>query len=151
MGEVLHGNGHAERVGVNIILVKVAEFGGSHRVGAGEGMTQALDPGIAVLHRGAGGGGDAESDRFAARFLGQALERRRRRIERLVPADTLPAGIGIALRARALQGMEQALFVMDQLGRGPSLGAEHLPRGMGRVRLDGDEISVLDHRNAATA
>src|SRR5690606_2625593 len=71
--------------------------------------------------------------------------------QRLVPADALPAGVGIAFGPCALAGVEQALLVVDQLGRRAALGADGLARRMQRIGLEGHEAAVLDNGGGATA
>ena len=72
-------------------------------------------------------------------------------VERLVPGDRLPAGIGGALGIGAAHGPGQAVGVIDELGRGAALGAELVAGRMARQRLDAREPAVLDHGDAAAA
>src|SRR5262249_41545325 len=57
----------------------------------------------------------------------------------------------IALGASALQGMEQPIRMVDELGRRASLGAQRLAGGMRRIRLEGEEAAALHGGEGATA
>src|SRR5262249_28327639 len=70
-------------------------------------------------------------------------------VERLVPADPLPAWIWITLRSRALQGMEQPILVVDEFRRCLPLGAERLPGRVRGVRFQRHEAAVLDDGDRA--
>ena len=149
--QIGHGHRHAEGVGEHHLLGEGAQLHRDGRVGAAVGAAQALDPDEPILHRGAGGGRDAERHGLGARFLGEPREPVGNRVERLVPPDPLPAGVGIALGARALQRVEQAVGMMHQSGGCPALGAKRLAGGMLRVGLDRGEAAILDCRDAPAA
>ena len=93
----------------------------------------------------------AEGDRLRPVPLGDPAHRGGGQIQRLVPADPLPAGIGIALRPGAPQRMGQPLGVIDQLRRGAALGAERLAGRVRGIGIEPREAAVLDHRDAAAA
>ena len=44
-------------------------------------------------------------------------------LQRFIPADLLPAGIGIAFRPGSLQRMQQAIRAVDQFRRRAAFGA----------------------------
>ena len=71
-------------------------------------------------------------------------------VKRFVPADTLPARVGVTLRPRALQGIEQPVRMVDELRRRPPLGAQRLAGWVRRVRFESDETAVLNHRDRTT-
>mgnify|MGYP001444472914 CR=1 FL=1 len=76
MGEIGHGHGGAEGMNMDRRAVIVTDLDRGHHVGAAEGMAQTLDPGIAILHGGAGGGRNAKGHGFGSRLPSQALQRR---------------------------------------------------------------------------
>src|SRR5271165_2845362 len=116
-----------------------------------EGVDQPVDPGLRVGKRGPGTRGDAEGNRLRAALGGDAGQRRRRLVERLVPGDLLPAGVWVALWPGAAHRMEQPVGRFDQRWRGASLGAQGLAGRVRRVRLDRHKAPVLDDRLAAAA
>src|SRR5512139_3348285 len=71
-------------------------------------------------------------------------------IKRFVPADALPAGIGIALRPGALQGIEQPVWVIDQLRGCPPLGAKGPTGWVRRIRFKGNETAIFNLGDRAT-
>jgi hypothetical protein len=81
--------------------------------------------------------------------LSQTPQGGRRQVQGLVPTEALPPGIRIALGAGTPHGVQETLGVVDQVGGGAPLGTQGLPRGMGRVGLDGDEPPILHDRDAA--
>src|SRR5712692_8656707 len=83
-------------------------------------------------------------------LLGQPPQPRGGELERLVPADPLPARVGITLRARPFERIEQPVGVVDQLRRGSSLGAQRLAGWVRWIRLQSDETAVLDDGDRAT-
>src|SRR5262249_36545985 len=93
----------------------------------------------------------AEGEGLGPIALGDPPHRRRGLAQRLVPGDRLPAGIAIALGPRAPQRLRQTFGMIDELGRGASLGAQGLSRRMRWIGLEPRETPVLDDRNAAAA
>src|SRR6266849_4518511 len=83
-------------------------------------------------------------------LLGQPPQPRGGELERLVPADPLPARVGIALRARPFEWVEQPVGVVDQLRRRSPLGAQRLAGWVRWIRLQGNETAVLDAGDRAT-
>ena len=83
-------------------------------------------------------------------LFGDPPHGRGRQIESLVPADPLPARIGIALRPGTLQGMKQPVGAVDEFRRGTSLGTQRLTGRMRRIGLQRDEAALLDRRDGAT-
>src|SRR5712692_1539804 len=83
-------------------------------------------------------------------LLGQLTQPRGGELERLVPANPLPARVGIALRARPFEWIEQPVGVVDELRRGSPLGAQRLPGWVRWIRLQGNETAILDDGDRAT-
>ena len=118
-------------------------------VGRAEGVDQAVDPWACVGDRGAGGSGDREGDSLRPAFGGDPLHLGGRLGKRLIPADALPSWVRITLRSRASQWVEQPVGGLDEFGRGAALGTECRSGRMRPVRLDRDQVAVVDHRLAA--
>ena len=93
----------------------------------------------------------AEDHRLGTVFGGDAAEVSGDRVERLVPPDLDPAGIGVALRPRPLQRTEEASWVVDDLRRDLALEAQCLAGRMLGVGIERHERPVGDggHRAAA--
>src|SRR6266852_1778288 len=83
-------------------------------------------------------------------LLGQPPQPRGGELERLVPADPLPGRVGITLRARPFEWVEQPVGMIDELRRRSPLGAERLAGWVRWIRLQGDETAVLDDGDRAT-
>ena len=140
---------HAVGVGGGDILVPVADLGAVAVVRAAERMHQTLHPLDGVRHRGPARGGDGECDGLGAGLGREPSHLAGDGVERLVPRDPDPSGIGIALGTGALHRMEDAVRALDLLGRGLSLRAERAAGRVRRIALDSDEPAVADHRDAA--
>src|SRR5690606_37263734 len=95
-------------------------------VWAAKGIFQTLEPGHKI-HRCCGGGGrDGKGDTLRPVLFCQTAQVAGSQVQRLIPANTLPAGVGIALWPRALKRIEQPVGVIDKLWRSPSFGTERL-------------------------
>lgn len=151
VGEIQGGHADAEGIGAGVILVPVAELRGVDPVRTAEGVDQPLDPENAVGESGGAGRRHREGDALGAALVAQAAELAGGCRQRLVPADALPARIGIALGPRALHRIEQTIAAVDQLRRRPALDAKRAAGGMLRIRLDLDQAAVLHCRDAAAA
>jgi hypothetical protein len=62
----------------------------------------------------------------------------------LVPADTLPPRVRVALRASAAHRIQQPLRVVDEFRRGAALDAERLAGRVIRIGVQRDEPCVLN-------
>ena len=133
--EIRHRRVHAEGQGVYVVPVEVADLRAVGRVGAAEGVAQALDPGVGVLNAGAGRRRNAERDALRPTLGREPPELARCLVERLVPADALPFARRV-LRRDAAERMQHAVFVIDQLRRRPPLAAERLAGGVRGVGLN---------------
>ena len=146
IGEIRHRRADAIGQGIDIVAVEIADLGAEHRVGAAEGVAQALDPEIGILQAGARRRGDAEGDTLRPFSLGDIVELGGNGIERLVPADALPARVRLALGPGAAQRMKETVGMMRA-----ALTAKRLAGGVFGVGLDGNEPAVLNHRNATAS
>ena len=138
-------------VGGGDILVPVADLGAVAVVGAAERVHQALHPLDGVRDRGPARGGDGERDRFGTGLRGEPAHLAGDGVERLVPRDSGPSRIRIALGTGALHRMEDAVRALDLLGRGLPLRAQRAAGRMRRIALDPDQSVLADHRDAAAA
>jgi len=119
-------------------------------VRSAKGAHESPDPGERVRHGGSGRRGDTEGDALRAELVRQPAHGDRREVERFIPADPLPARIGISLRASALQWIEDPVGTVDQLRRGATLCAQRLAGRVRRVWLQGDEtVAFHDSDRAA--
>lgn len=140
---------HAVGVSGRDVLVPVAHFGAVAVVRTAECVHQAFHPLDGIRHRGPARGGDGERDRFGAGSGRQSAHLAGDGVERLVPRDSDPSGIGIALGTGPLHRVEDAVRTLDLFGCGLALRAEGAAGRMGWVALDPDQSSVADHRDAA--
>ena len=131
------------------VLVPVADLGAVAVVRAAERVHQALHPLDGVRDRGPARGGDGERDGLGAGLGRKPAHLPGDGVERLVPRDPDPSGIGIALGTGALHRVEDAVRALHLLGRGLALRAERAAGRVGRVALDPDQAVVADHRDAA--
>ena len=152
--EIGHGRArraHAHAVGVarRITAAPAAQLQRSAVVRAAERSPQPLDPGRRVRDGRGGWRDHAEHDALGAMLVGQFPQPCGREIQSFVPADLLPARIGVALGPRPLQRVEQPFRMVDELRCRAALGAEGLAGGVRRVRLQRDEAAVLDDGDRA--
>jgi hypothetical protein len=147
--EVRHVDARYRRaVGVDRgeVAPPAAQLHVGHVVGAAERAPQPHDPVDGVADRGARRRTVAEHDRLGAVPGPQRQQPLGHGVERLVPADLLPAGVGGALPVRTPEWHEEPVGMLDQLGSGLALRA-HRPTGrMCRERLQGREPPVGDLR-----
>ena len=141
----------AEGVAGGVVLVPVADLGAVHVVRAAERAHEPLEPGERVGDGGSARGRDRERDPFRPVLLRDAPQVRGREVQRLVPADPDPAGVGVALGAGALEWMQHPVGAVDEVGGGLPLRAERAPGGMVGVPLDGGQAPVPHHRDAPAA
>ena len=116
-----------------------------------ERVHQAPDIRRRIADRGGGRRGQAEADGLRPLLRGNPLHRRGGQVQRLIPGDALPARIGVAFRTRAPERVSQSLLVVDELGRGATLGTECLAGWMRGIRLQPDEAAIFDHRDRAAS
>ena len=64
-------------------------------------------------------------------------------VECLVPADPLPAGIGITLRVGPPQRVGQPLGMVDEFRRGAALGAQRLAGRVFWIGFEAGEAAIL--------
>ena len=140
---------HPVGVGGRDVLVPVADLGAVAVVRAAERVHQAFDPLDGVRDRGSARGGDGERDGFGARIGCEPAHLPGDGVERFVPGDPDPSGVGVALGAGALHRMEDAVRALHLLGSGLALGAECAASGVGRIALDPRQSAVANHRYAA--
>jgi hypothetical protein len=62
----------------------------------------------------------------------------------LIPADSLPTRVRIALRPRALQWIVKAVGMVEEFRSGFALDAHHSSVGMNRIRVETNHPAVLD-------
>ena len=79
-----------------------------------EGVDQPVDPRLRIGNRGPGAGRDGKGHRLGAALGGDPAHRGGRLVERLIPGDPLPSGIGVALRPGAPQRIKQPVGRLDQ-------------------------------------
>ena len=133
------------------IAMPVADMRGPYGVRAAERIGQAENPLHAIRHRRAARRGDAECHGLGAILPGDLAHRRGRGVQRLVPADALPAGIGAAFGIAALERGENPVRVLQQVNRRIGLAAQVLARGMGGVGRNRRQLAALHRIDAATA
>ncbi len=124
MREVRRADVMPEGEAGGMVLVPVADLGGIDRVGAAIGADQALDPRDRVLQVRARRCGDREGHllRPVPRLDGgHALCDF---VQRRVPGNRLPAGIGCALGRGAPEWRGEPVRVIHQFRRGAALGAQ---------------------------
>ncbi len=152
VGEIGHGQAvGAERVGGGAGVARpLAEVRGADHVWRAEQGRQAPQPRLDLVEPGAAAGALAE--RHGARAVGGAhgQQLRRDEVERLVPGDALPAGVGVGLGARAAHGVVHALGLVEELRGGPSFGADGAAVRVGRIRVDAED-AVAGHRRDGRA
>ena len=149
--EVRRADVSAEGICGREVAVPGAHLLAPDEVGAAEHPHEAVDPRKAVGHRGASRCRQRERHRLRSVALGHLAHARGGPVERLVPANPCPTGVGLALRPRAAHRMEQAIGRVDELGRRAALHAEARARRMRGIGLDGHQPAVLHDRDAAAA
>ena len=140
----------AERVTGRKDATPAAQLHRSAQVRAAEGAHQPLNPDRRIRDGGRRPGDLAEHHALRTVALRDLPEPRRRHLQRLVPADPLPARVGIALRACPFQWIEQPIRMVDKFRRRPPLRAERLAGRMRRIRFQGDKAAVFDAGDRAT-
>ena len=65
-------------------------------------------------------------------------------VQRFIPTDALPSGIGVGFGPRALERIIQALRVIDKFRRGFAFDAHDAAVGMIVIGIEGDDPAVLD-------
>ena len=158
VGDVRHGAraaadrdaADAERVLRGKAAPPAAHVDAAVEVRRAERIPQPLHEGRRIADRRGRTGRDAESNRPCPMLRLDPLHGRGGEVERFVPRDRLPAGIGVALGARAAQRTGQPLRVIDQLGCGAALGADRLPGRMRGIGIEPGEAPVL-HRGDGAA
>ena len=149
--EVRGPDPRTEGVAGGVVLVPVADLGAVDVVRAAERAHEPLEPGERVGDGGPARGRDRERHPFRPVLLGDAPQVRGREVQRLVPADPDPAGVGVSLGAGALERVEHPVGAVDEVGGGLPLRAERAPGGMVGAPLDGGQAPVPHHRNAPAA
>ena len=134
-----------------VVLVPVADLGGVDGVRAAVAAHQPLDPGDGILDVRAARRGGREGDLLGPMRPGDGAETRCDLVERRVPVDGLPSGIGGAFGIGPAQRRRQPVLVVDELGCGAALRAQLVAGRMAGEGLDAAEAAVLDHRRAAAA
>src|SRR5262245_17534538 len=72
-------------------------------------------------------------------------------VERYVPGDLLPTGIGVTLRTTAPQRARQSVLAINQLRRSPAFGADSGAGRVFRIRVQPREAPAFDRRDGAAA
>ena len=141
----------AERVARRVASAPAAHVQRPDEVRRAEGVHQPTQEGRRIADCGGGGGRLAERHALWPVRRRQPSHRRRGRVQRLVPGDLHPTRIRLALRPGAAQGPGQPLLAVDQLRRGPALGAKRLAGRMRGVGIEPRETPVLHGGDAAAA
>ena len=141
----------AERVAGGVVLVPVADLGAVDVVGGPERVQQPLDPRQRIGDGGPAWGGDRERHPLGTVRLHDSPQLLGREIERLVPADSHPSGVRVALGACPAERVQDPVGAVDEVRGGLALRAEGAPGGMVRVPLDRHEAPLPHHGDAATA
>jgi len=128
-----------------------ADIQGDCRVRGAEGVRQPTNETGGIRDRRGGGRRQGEGDRLWPVALGDPAHRGGGQVQGLVPADPLPAGVGVPFRAGAAQWMGQPLRMIDELRCCPALGAQRLARRVCGIRFETREAAVLDRRDAAAS
>ena len=138
---------HAEGVAEHRVPVPVADVGGGNRVGASDTVEQARRPLIDVVRRGAAGGPPGHGDGLGAVAFPDAEQAGRDVVQRLVPADPLPARILGALGVGSAQRIVQAFAVVDQFRGSLALDTDGAAVGMIVVRIEPRHPPILHRRD----
>jgi hypothetical protein len=139
----------AEGVGRHEVAVPGADLLAPDQVRAAEHPDQPVDPGEAVRYCGAGWRREGERHRLGPVTLGHLAHAFRRPRQSLAPADSNPAGVGIALGPRASHRVEQPIRGIDQLGGRATLDAQVRAGRVRGIGLHGHQRAVLHDRDAA--
>jgi hypothetical protein len=112
MGDVRHGSAPAAVDAPDAVSIAsgkasapTAHIQIGEAIGRAEGVHQPVDETGGIRGRGRGGGGNTKGDSFWPILVCDPAHSGGGQIERRIPANPLPARIGIALRARAPQRM----------------------------------------------
>ena len=137
----------AEGIAEAGVFVPVADVRRRYPVGTAEQIKKAAKPAFDIVHRSAASGAFSQGDGFSAVALANCQNAPRDIIERFVPADSLPAGIGIALWPRAFERIIEPIGMVNQLRRGFAFDAHNAAVGMIVIGIEPDDSAVLDGRD----
>jgi hypothetical protein len=128
-----------------------AQIEGNTCVRRTECVGKAPDEDGRVRDRRRGWGRQCDCDRLRSIPRRASAHRISGQVERFVPADPLPAGIGITLRAGTAQRMGQPLAMIDQFGGRTPFSTKCLAGRMSRIRIEAGKTVAFDDRNRAAS
>ena len=141
----------AEGVAGGVVLVPVADLGAVDVVGGPERVQQPLDPRQRIGDGGPARRRDRERHPLGTVRLHDAPQLLGREVERLVPTDSHPTGVRVALGAGPPERVQNPVGAVDEIRGGLPLRAERAAGRMLRIPLDGNQPSVPHHGDAAAA
>src|SRR4051812_18931625 len=107
-------------------------------------VDQPVQPWIGVTDAGRATGATAERDGLSAGLVAHGPQLRRDQVERLVPADPLPARVRVTFGTGAPQRIVDSVRMIVNIRRGPALGADGPAPRVLAVWLQARRQPVLD-------